>query len=108
MALIMANAMQDPICAEALSQLRYTSNPTDAHPQGIDYINQFLYRLQHRELNGATAVAAKSGYLSSSGSTACSYGYGASGQAYVCVTSKAQTSWKTVYDHEYLYANYAK
>lgn len=108
MALIMANAVQNEDCFKVLSALRYTSSSTEQHPDGTDYINQFLYRLQNRELNGATAVAAKSGYLTPSGSTACSYGFGASGQAYVCVTAKAQTSWKTVYDHEYLYANYAK
>ena len=106
MALILANAMQNSQCAKALSTTNYTTAKTSEHPDGTPFLNQFLYRLQSRDLSTATALAAKSGYLTASGSTACSYGYDQQGQAYVCVTAKASSSWKTVYDHQYLYANY--
>jgi len=108
MAMIFEYAMRDKICREVLSTMYYTTTFTEDHPEGISYTNLYLYRIEGREMNGATVLAGKTGYVAASGSCIASCGAAADGSEYIVVTADASGSWKAIYDHIDLYGTYAK
>lgn len=108
MAMILEYALRDKICREVLSAMYYTTTPTEDHPEGVSYTNLFLYRIENREMNGATVVAGKTGYVAASGSCIASCGTASDGSEYIVVTADAAGSWKAIYDHIDLYGAYAK
>ena len=107
MAVILQAALDNDLCREVLSTARYTTPPTNKHPDGVEMFNKFLVRAQGQELNGAQIIAAKTGYTAQAGNCCASYGVSPKGRKCICVTANAWTSWYTVYDHVALYSQYA-
>lgn len=107
MAVILQAALDNDLCREVLSTARYTTPPTNKHPDGVEMYNKFLVRAQGQELNGAQIIAAKTGYTAQAGNCCASYGVSPKGRKCICVTANAWTSWYTVYDHVALYSQYA-
>ena len=108
MAMIFEYAMRDETCRKVLSTMYFTTTPTEQHPEGVSYTNLYLYRIEGREMNGATVLAGKTGYVAASGSCIASCGAAADGSEYIVVTADASGSWKAIYDHIDLYVTYAK
>ncbi|MBR4870308.1 MAG: D-alanyl-D-alanine carboxypeptidase, partial [Oscillospiraceae bacterium] len=108
MAMIFEYAMREETCRKVLSTMYFTTTPTEQHPEGVSYTNLYLYRIEGREMNGATVLAGKTGYVAASGSCIASCGAAADGSEYIVVTADASGSWKAIYDHIDLYGTYAK
>lgn len=107
MAVILQAALDNELCRAVLSAARYTTPPTNKHPDGVEMINKFLVRAEGQELHGAQILAAKTGYTAQAGNCCASYGVSPEGRRCICVTANAWTSWYTVYDHVALYSQYA-
>lgn len=102
MAMIIEAAMDDPFCREVLSAHTYTTSVTEQHPEGIILSNWFLRRIEDKD-NGKMVLGAKTGYVVQSGNCAASYAQDVAGNAYVCVTGNATSSWRCIYDHVEIY-----
>lgn len=105
MAVIMKAALENELCREVLAAHTYTTTPTSEHPEGITISNWFLRRIEDKE-TGGEVLCAKTGYVVQSGSCAVSYGTGADGTAYICVTAGATSSWRCIYDQVEIYQKY--
>lgn len=102
MAMIMEAAMDNPFCREVLSAHTYTTSATEQHPEGMILSNWFLRRIEDKD-NGKLVLGAKTGYVVQSGNCAASYAQDVAGNAYVCVTGNATSSWRCIYDHVAVY-----
>lgn len=106
MAVIMRAAMENEICREFLSTKKYTTAPTEQHPEGITISNWFLRRIEDKD-TGGEVIGAKTGYVVQSKSCAVSYGtFGASETPYICVTAGSNSSWRCIYDQVEIYTRY--
>ena len=107
MAVILRAAMENDLCREVLSAHTYETAPTPQHPEGQVLSNWFLRKIEdHDTEQTVRAVGAKTGYVAQSGSCAASWGEDSSGNAYICVTADAGSSWQAIYDHAALYKTY--
>lgn len=106
MAVILQAAMDNDLCREVLSTARYTSRATEQNPEGVEMTNKFLVRLESQDMQGASIIAAKTGYTAEAMNCCASYGATPDGRACICVTAKAWTSWYALYDHLALYSTY--
>lgn len=102
MAMIMEAAMDNPFCREVLSAHTYTTSVTEQHPEGMILSNWFLRRIEDKD-NGKLVLGAKTGYVVQSGNCAASYAQDVAGNAYVCITGNATSSWRCIYDHVAVY-----
>lgn len=105
MALIMKAAMQNDLCREVLSAHRYTTQPTNEHPEGIEISNWFLRKIEDKD-TGGEVLCAKTGYIVQSKNCAVSYEMSAGGTPYLCVTAGSTSSWRCIYDHVEIYNRY--
>lgn len=107
MAIILKAAVENERCREVLSAHRYTTSPTEEHPEGIELSNWFLRRIEDKETNGEV-VCAKTGFVAQSGSCAASYLVAKNGKHYICVTADTYSSWRCIYDHVAIYQEYTR
>ncbi|MCR5302666.1 MAG: serine hydrolase [Lachnospiraceae bacterium] len=105
MAMIMRAAVANPLCREVLSARRYTTVPTQQHPNGIEISNWFLRRAEDKPI-GATITCAKTGYVKESGNCAASFATDDNGTDIIVVTGMSTSSWRCIYDHIALYRKY--
>lgn len=106
MAIIMKAAMENEMCREFLSAKKYTTTPTEQHPEGITISNWFLRRIEDKD-TGGEVIGAKTGYVVQSGNCAVSYATcGENGTPYICVTAGASSSWRCIYDQVEIYTRY--
>lgn len=105
MAVIMKAAMQNDLCREVLSTHRYTTQPTEEHPEGIEISNWFLRKIEDKD-TGGEVLCAKTGYIVQSKNCAVSYEMSAGGTPYLCVTAGSTSSWRCIYDHVEIYNLY--
>lgn len=108
MAIIMRAAMENEMCREFLSAKKYTTTPTEQHPEGITISNWFLRRIEDKD-TGGEVIGAKTGYVVQSKSCAVSYGtFGVSETPYICVTAGSDSSWRCIYDQVEIYTRYVQ
>ena len=105
MAVIMNEAIKDPLCLEFLSAHTYTTSSTYDHPDGIMLSNWFLRRIEDKQETGRV-VCGKTGFVKESLNCAVSYGTADDGTGYICCTGYAHGGWKAIYDHVNLYTKY--
>ena len=109
MAVILKAAMENDLCREVLSAHTYETAPTPQHPEGQVLSNWFLRKIEDHDTEQAVrAVGAKTGYVAQSGNCAASWGEDADGNAYLCVTGNAGSSWQAIFDHAALYRDYCE
>ena len=108
MAAIMAAAMEEGLCREALSTVDYVTAATESQPEGIVLRNKYLDWFQEKQPEGFTVTACKNGYIRQSKNCLVSYGTGASGKHYICVTAGAGTAVQLMQDHRLLLSTYGK
>lgn len=102
LAVIMNAAIENETCREVLSAHTYTTSPTEQHPEGISLSNWFLRRIEDKD-TGGEVICGKTGYVGQSGSCAASYGKDEKNHSYICVTANANSQWRCINDHAYLY-----
>ena len=106
MAIIMKAAMENEMCREFLSAKKYTTTPTEQHPEGITISNWFLRRIEDKD-TGGEVIGAKTGYVVQSKNCAVSYATcGENEMPYICVTAGAHSSWRCIYDQVEIYTKY--
>ncbi len=105
MAIILKAAMENPISREALSTKRFTTTPTEQHPEGIEISNWFLRRIEDKDTHGEV-LGAKTGFVVQSGNCAASCSLSGDGKYYICVTGQAHSAWRCIYDHVAIYQDY--
>ena len=108
MAAIMAAAMEEALCREVLSTVDHTTAATESQPEGIVLRNKYLDWFQEKQPEGFTVTACKNGYIRQSKNCLVSYGTGASGKRYICVTAGAGTAVQLMQDHRLLLSTYGK
>lgn len=105
MAMIMAYAMKNPVCAKVLSTYQYTTEPTEQHPEGILLTSTMFSRMYGTEVEGVTILAGKTGYTDEAGNCLVSYAE-KDGHHYVAVTAAASYKWHPIFDDFEIYKNY--
>mgnify|MGYP001026331456 CR=1 FL=1 len=99
---ILKAAYDNSFCREVLSAHRYTTAPTEQHPDGLDLSNLFLRRIEDRDTHGEV-LCAKTGFVEEAGSCAASLGIGLDGKEYICVTVNSLNQWQCIKDQVALY-----
>lgn len=107
MAMILKATVENDYCYKVMNAHKYTTSKTPQHPDGIEISNWFLRRIEDKDTKGEV-LCAKTGFVNQSGSCAASFSLQNSGKAYFCVTAKAHSAWRAIYDHVDIYANEAK
>ncbi|WP_051544843.1 D-alanyl-D-alanine carboxypeptidase family protein [Butyrivibrio sp. MC2021] len=105
MAMILKAAEENELCHEVLNARKYTTSPTDEHPEGLLISNWFLRRIEDKDTHG-DVVGAKTGFVNQSGCCGASYQISNDGTHYICVTADAYSSWRCIYDHVAIYDTY--
>lgn len=105
MAVILREAMDNPLCREVMSAHTYNTSSTSQHPDGILLSNWFLRRIEDKECGGEV-LCAKTGYVVQSGNCAASYCLDKNGNGYLCVTAHSTSGWRCIYDHVALYQQF--
>lgn len=104
-AMMMEAAIENDMAREALSAKKYTTSPTEQHPDGIEISNWFLRRIEDKD-TGGEVIAAKTGFVNESKNCAVSYGTDNSGNRYVICTQGSSSSWRCIYDHVAMYKQF--
>ena len=107
MAVIMAAALDNELCAEVLKTREYNIDPNEFHPEGQWLYDKFIGWIEDQEING-TIIGAKTGYVQESGNCCVSALLSTGGHRYICVTGKAESSMMERLDHVAIYQNYTK
>lgn len=107
MAVILKAAYDNPLCRSVLSAHTYTTSATEEHPEGILLSNWFLRRIEDKDTHGEV-LCAKTGYVVQSKNCAASLAEDVDGRKYLCVTAGSTSSWRCIYDHVDIYANYLR
>ena len=105
MAVILKEAMDNPLCRAVMSAHTYNTSSTSQHPDGILLSNWFLRRIEDKECGGEV-LCAKTGYVVQSGNCAASYCLDKNGNGYLCVTAHSTSGWRCIYDHVALYQQF--
>lgn len=108
LAVILRAALEDPWCEKVLTARKMTTAATAHHPEGQVLSNWFLRRIEDKDTGALTVRGAKTGYVKEAGSCAASYGETAEGRGFLCVTAKAHSAWRAIYDHVALYNTYCQ
>lgn len=106
MAMIMEAAVQNEICREVLLARTFTTSETSQHPEGMLLSNWFVRRIEDKD-TGDVAVYGKTGYVVQSDSCAVSYGIDRNGRKYIGVTTNADSRWRCIEDHAYMYKHFS-
>ncbi|MCR5251355.1 MAG: serine hydrolase [Lachnospiraceae bacterium] len=105
MAMIMKAALENDLCRAALGAKRFTTAPTEQHPEGILISNWFLRRIEDKDTHGEV-LGAKTGFVNESRNCAVSYERSNDGHEYICVTGNAHSAWRAIYDHVAIYDDF--
>ena len=109
MAMILAYAMQYKECADILSTYRYTTAPTEKHPEGVALESTMFSRMYGDEPEGATILAGKTGYTNEAHHCLVSYAEDdETGAAYIFVSTSAKEKFAPVFDAIAVYSEYTK
>ena len=104
MAVIMNEAINNPLCLKVLSAHTYTTTSTSYHPGGIQVSNWFLRRIEDKQQTGVV-MCGKTGFVKESLNCAVSYAVDNEGKGYICCTGYAHGGWKAIYDHVRIYTS---
>lgn len=104
-AMILKAASDNEFCREVLSAHVYTTTENENHKEGLTISNWFLRRIEDKDTHGEV-LCAKTGYVVQSGSCAASLAQDKDGKEYICVTAGSTSSWRCIYDHVDIYAQF--
>jgi D-alanyl-D-alanine carboxypeptidase (penicillin-binding protein 5/6) len=107
MAMILAYALQYPVCREILSTYQYTRSATEKHPEGVELTSTMFSRVHGDEPSGAVIVAGKTGYTHQARHCLASYGEReADGAGFIFVTTNAEGKFEPIFDAIHVYSEY--
>ena len=97
-AIIMREAMRNPLCRKVLTTHTYMIKPTEHHPDGIPLANAMIGRVKTNQPEGGTVVGGKTGYTDQAGHTMASLAVGDDGHEYVFVSLKGTNKYAATND----------
>ncbi len=98
MAVILSEAMKDPLCRQVLCAVKYTTAATEEHPEGIELYSTMFSRMYGTEPEGATIIGGKTGYTAQAGHTMASFAVGEDGHDYIFISMQGSNRWEATYD----------
>jgi len=107
MAMIMEYALKDDLCRKILSTYKYTTSPTEQHPQGIPLESDMFSRMYGTEVENVAILGGKTGYTIEAGNCLVSFA-SKDGKEYIAVTTKAGGRYKPIFDSFEIYGAYLK
>ncbi|MBR5538065.1 MAG: hypothetical protein IKU58_09210 [Clostridia bacterium] len=108
MAAIMRAAMDNELCAEVMSTVKYTTEPTEGAPEGLTFENKYLRWFHEKQPEGATVLACKHGYVQQAQNCLVTYGVNEAGEHFICVTARGRDAETMMGDQRYLYSTFGK
>ena len=108
MAVILSEAMKNPLCKKILSTYQYTAKPTPQHPEGLEMSSTLFNHMYGTEPEGADILGGKTGFVSESGYCIASFGKNDDGEEFIAVTLESPSKWPAFYGQIDLYKKYAK
>lgn len=106
MAIILSEAMKNPICKKILSTYKYTTKSTPQHPNGLELTSTLFSYMYGTEPEGADILGGKTGFVNESGYCIASFGQDDKGEEYITVTLEASSKWPAFYGQIDLYSKY--
>ena len=107
MAMIMREAMKNPLCREILSTYTYTTSQTEQHPDGIVLYSTMFGRMYGNEVEGVNILAGKTGYTDEA--RHCLVSYAEKGNKnYILVLAKENDRWGAIYSTFHAYEQYLR
>ncbi|MBQ8921147.1 MAG: D-alanyl-D-alanine carboxypeptidase [Oscillospiraceae bacterium] len=92
---ILLYAIRNPVCEQAMSTLKYTTEATDQHPNGIELVSTTLSRMVGNELeqmaNPLHVIGGKTGFTNAAGQCLATWAKDGAGETYVCVVAGSTT-----------------
>ena len=107
MAMILKATIENEYCYEVMNLHKYDLEKRPEHEDIVTLSNWFLRRIEDKETHGEV-LCAKTGYVNQAGSCAASFYVSNEGKPYFCVTAKAHSAWRCIYDQVYIYENLIK
>ncbi len=108
MAMILSYAVQYEDCLKILSTYRYTTAPTNKHPEGVSLESTMFSRMYGTEPDGVTIQAGKTGYTGGAHHCLMSYAtHDVTGEAFIFVSADCMEKFGPVYDAISVYSAYA-
>ena len=98
MAVILAEAMKDPLCRQVLGAVKYVTASTPEHPEGLELYSTMFSRMYGTEPEGATVIGGKTGYTAQAGHTMASSAVGEDGHEYIFVSMQGSNRGEATYD----------
>lgn len=109
LAIILDTAIKNPICREILSTPKYTTKPTDKHPEGISFIATLFTYLKGDEPETALIHGGKTGFVNASGYCIASFGTSNESQKDYIVVTLGNSMRKVAFNGQIdLYKEFAK
>lgn len=109
MAVILAAAIDNPLCKKVLSTYQYTTSATPQHPNGILLSSTLFEHMYGNEPETATILGGKTGFVNESGYCVASFGKAnQTGNEYILVTFDNSAKWPAFYGQIDLYKQFAK
>lgn len=105
-AMIMEYAMDIPLLREILSTYKYTTTPTEQHPEGLLLVSTMYSRMYGDEAGNCEVIAGKTGYTPEAGQCLVSVAETPDGRQFVLVTASAVGKYAPIYDAIDVYKKY--
>ena len=106
MAVILSEAMKNPLCKKILSTYQYTCKPTPQHPEGLSLSSTLFNHMYGTEPEGADILGGKTGFVNESGYCIASFGKNDDGEEFIAVTLESPSKWPAFYGQIDLYNLY--
>ena len=107
LAMMLKYAMQNELCRKILSTYKYTTSPTEQHPQGINLESTMFSRMYGNEVENVTIEGGKTGYTTEAGNCLASFAK-KDVREYIAVTTNGTGKYKPIFDSFEIYRNYLK
>jgi len=109
MAIILDHAMQNELCREILSAVKYTTAKTKQNPDGIELQGTLFKYMYGTEPETAVILGGKTGYIGEAGYCIASFGENkAKTEEYIVVTMGNSSKWPAFHGQIALYKKFAK
>lgn len=105
-AMMLEYALEIPLLREVLSTYRYTTTPTEQHPEGLLLTSTLFSRMHGDEPETAEVFAGKTGYTIEAKNCLASAAETPDGHIYILVTAYADGSYAPIYDAIDIYKKY--
>lgn len=106
MAVILSEAMKNPLCKKILSTYQYKCKPTPQHPEGLSMSSTLFNHMYGTEPEGADILGGKTGFVNESGYCIASFGKNDNGEEFIAVTLESPSKWPAFYGQIDLYSLY--